>query len=126
MIAVTHRPRGRLEGRNSWSALLAVVLGVLAGLSASGLSASFAGGPSIVEHGTDARSTSKPSSVRPDRLDPSLNLGGLDDPAAALAARGHESDLWADARPAVPPVAIEVTADIARTRDGRTRAPPHA
>ncbi len=119
------RLRGRQNSRNSWSAVLAALLGVLAGVSAFGLNASFAGGPSI-EHGADARIAGKPASVRPDTFDPSLNLGGLADAGAALGSRGLETDLWPGSLQSALPADFELPVDIARTRDGRSRAPPRA
>ncbi|MCC7251433.1 hypothetical protein [Hyphomicrobium sp.] len=123
---MTHRPSGRQQSRNSWSALLAVVLGALAGATSLGLNTSFAGGLSIAEHGRDVRTTGKPASVRPDTIDPSLNLGGLDDPSAALAAGDIDTGRWTGARITVLPAPFLLPLSIARTRDGRTRAPPHA
>jgi hypothetical protein len=123
---VTHRPHGRQRSRNSWSALLAVLLGALAGASTFTLSTSFAGGLSIAGHSADARTASKPATVRPDKFDASLNLGGLDDPAAALAAHGCDIVDWPPGQAAVLPAAFDLPADVARTRDGRTRAPPRA
>jgi hypothetical protein len=123
---VTHRPRGRQQSRNSWSALLAVLLGALASASTFALSTSFAGGLSIAGHSADTRNTSNPATVRPDRVDASLNVGGLDDPTVALAPHHTEAEVWISGFDIVQPVALALPADIARTRDGRTRAPPHA
>lgn len=123
---MTHRLRSRQRNRNSWSAFLAVLLGVLASASTFSFSASFGGGASIAGHSADTRTTSKPATVRLDRFDPSLNFGGLDDPTAALAARDAETVPAMSGTTQVLPAAFELPADVARTRDGRTRAPPHA
>ncbi|CAN0343689.1 unnamed protein product, partial [Phaeothamnion confervicola] len=116
----------RPKGRNSWSTLLAVLLGALAGASAFGLSTSFSGGLSIAGQSADTRAPVKPASVRLDTADPSLNLGGLDDPGAALLARETDADLWTNGAPSVLPAALDLPISVARTRDGRSRAPPHA
>lgn len=123
---MTHRPRNRQQSRNSWSALLAVLLGALASASTFALSTSFAGGLSIAGHSADTRNTSNPATVRPERFDASLNFGGLDDPTAALAPHHVEAGAWISGVVTSQPVAFALPTDIARTRDGRTRAPPHA
>ena len=116
----------RQKRRNSWSALLAVLLGALAGASALGLNASFAGGLSAAEHAADVRTTGKAASVRPDAFDPSLRLGGSDGNDAALDPRHDDRDRWAEGLRSVLPSAFDLPVDIALTRDGRTRAPPAA
>lgn len=123
---MSHRQRSRQRGRSSWSALLAVLLGALAGASAFGLTNTFAGGLSIAEHNADARTTGKTASIRPDAFDPSLRLAGADGPDAALHPCTDATDLWAYGPQTVLPVAFDLPVSIARTRDGRTRAPPHA
>lgn len=123
---MTHRPRARQQSRNSWSALLAVLLGVLAGISTFTVSASVAGGLSVAGHSADARSTSKPATIRPDRLDASMNVGGFDDPTAALPPHTYDAAHRPSAIADLLSPAFDVPADIARTRDGRTRAPPLA
>ncbi len=123
---MTYRPRNRQRSRNSWSALLAVVLGALASASTFALSTGFAGGLSIAGHSADSRNTSNPATVRPDRFDASSNFGGLDDPAAALAPHDLEAAPWMSGFVTSLPAAFILPADIARIRDGRTRAPPHA
>lgn len=121
-----HRLRGRLRSRNSWSALLAVLLGALAGASAFAPSPSFAGGSAVAGHGADARTAAKPASVRPDTGNPAQSLGGLDDIGAALAARAIEAETWSAQSTALIPAAFGLPVSVTRTRDGRTRAPPRA
>lgn len=123
---MTHRLHDRQRSRNSWSALLAVLLGALASASTFALSTSFAGGLSIAGHSADTRTTGKPVTVRPDRFDAAPNFGGLDDPTAALTSSDDEAQPWSSrVVPSLPPI-YEPAADVARTRDGRTRAPPRA
>lgn len=121
---MTHRPRGRLQSRKSWSALLAVLLGALASISAFALSTSFAGGLSIAGHSADARAGIKPASLRTDTFDASFDFGGLDDPSVALAASDLDTDSWTSASASVIPAAFNLPVSVVRTRDGRTRAPP--
>lgn len=116
----------RHKRRDSWSALLAVLLGALASFSAMGLNASFAGGLSIAEHGADVRTTGKAASVRPDAFEPTLKLGGPDGDDAALHPRGSDAHRWADVPRSVLRAAFGLPVSIALTRDGRTRAPPTA
>lgn len=123
---MTYRPRSRQRSWNSWSALLAVLLGALASATTLALSTSFAGGLSIAGHSADTRNTSDPATIRPDRFEASLSSGGLDDPTAALAPHDVEVAVWTSAIVMSLPTAFTLPADMARTRDGRTRAPPHA
>lgn len=123
---MTHRPRGRLWSRKSWSALLAVLLGALASVSAFGLSTSFAGGLSIAGHSADARAGVKPASLRTDTFDASFDFGGPDDPSVALAASDLDTDSWTSDSAAVLPATFDLPVSVVRTRDGRTRAPPKA
>ncbi len=123
---MTHRPYGRQRSRKTWSTLLAALLSVVASASTFTLSASFAGGLSIAGHSADTRSTSTPATVRPDRLDAALNVGGLDDPTAALAAQDYDPAPWVAGLVSIVPAAFTLPANVARTRDGRTRAPPRA
>lgn len=121
---MTHRPSGQLRSRNSWSAILAVLLSTLAGVFAFGLSGSFAGGPSIAEQSTDARTAGKPASLRADKYDPSLNLGGLTDPGPGLESYGHGISPWTGSAQLLLPAALSVPISVERMRDGRSRAPP--
>lgn len=123
---MTHRQHGWLASRKSWSALLAVLLGALAGATAFGLSTSFAGGLSIAGHSADARAGVKPASLRTDTFDASFDFGGLDDPSVALAASDLDADPWTPASASVLPPAFDLPVSVVRTRDGRTRAPPRA
>lgn len=123
---MTYRPRSRQGCRNSWSALLAVLLGALAGASTFALSTSFAGGLSIAGHSAEARAAGKPATVRIDRFDGSLSFGGLDDPTAALSSHDDEVASWSSRVVKSLPPTYEPVVDVARTRDGRTRAPPCA
>lgn len=116
----------RQRRRHSWSALLAVLLSALAGASALGINASFAGGLSVAAHATDVRTTGKAASVRPDAFDPTLKLGGAGGDDAALHPRDDVAHRWADGLRAVLQTAFDLPVSIARTRDGRTRAPPAA
>lgn len=123
---MTHRPR-RPRGRSSWTAFLAALLGALTSAVAAGPSTSFAGTPIVAEHTSGTRATlAKPIAVRPVASDLALNLGGLDDPGAALAARDYHPVLWTSALDYPLPVAFDLPVSAARTRDGRTRAPPSA
>ncbi|WP_295555933.1 hypothetical protein [uncultured Hyphomicrobium sp.] len=107
--------------------MLAALLGALTSAAAAGPSASFVTAPIVAEHGGDARSTTaKPATVRPEAYDISLNLGGLDDSGTALAARDGEPLLWTSALDLSLPAAFDLPVSAARTRDGRTRAPPVA
>jgi S-formylglutathione hydrolase FrmB len=99
---------------------------VLAGASTFTLSASFAGGFSIAGHSADTRSSSTPATVRPDRFDASLSFGGPDDPSAALPPRDYDAAHPSTGLATILASAFELPADVARTRDGRTRAPPQA
>ena len=123
---MAHRPHGRLPSRKSWSALLAVLLGALASVTAFGLSTSFAGGLSIAGHSADARTGVTPASLRTDTFDASFDFGGVDDPGAALTASDLDTDSWTSASTSVLPAAFDLPTSVARTRDGRTRAPPRA
>ena len=121
---MTYRPSGRLKSRNSWSAILAVLLSTLAGASAFGLNGSFAGGTSIAEQNADTRSASKPASLRTDKFDPSLNLGGLADPGPGLDSSGHGLSPWTGSPRLRLPAALSLPVSVERMRDGRSRAPP--
>ncbi len=123
---MTHRLRGRLGSRNSWSTLLAVLLSALAGAFAFGPSSTVAGGLSVSEHSTDARTTGKPASLRLDAVDPSLSLGGAADPGADVGARDHDIGPWSGSANALflESATLHIGADL--IRDGRTRAPPQA
>lgn len=123
---MTHRPRGRLSSRKSWSALLAVLLGALASVSAFCLSTSFAGGLSIAGHSADARAGVKSASLRTDTSDASFDFGGLDDPSATLTASDLDTDSWSSGPSSLLPAAFDLPVSVVRTRDGRTRAPPKA
>lgn len=123
---MTHRPR-RPRGRNSWTAFLAALLGALTSAVATGPATSFAGAPMVASHASDARATTaKPAAVRPAASDLALNLGGLDEPGSALAARDCDPVLWTSALDQPLPAAFDLPVSAARTRDGRTRAPPSA
>jgi hypothetical protein len=103
-----------------------VLLGALASVTAFGLSTSFAGGLSIAGHSADARVGVKPASLRTDTFDASFDFGGLDDPAAALAASDLDTDPWTSGPSSLLPAAFDLPVSVVRTRDGRTRAPPRA
>lgn len=122
---MTHRLRGRLGSRKSWSTLLAVLLSTLASAFAFGPS-TIAGGLSASEHSTDARTAGKPASLRLDVVDPSLSLGGAADPGTDVDTPGRDIGPWnRSANSAYPDSAtLHIGAD--RIRDGRTRAPPRA
>lgn len=122
---MTTRPDARRTRRNPWAAILAVVLGMLAGAaSALGVSTNLPGGTSVSEQGSDTRSTGKPVSVRLDAYDPSIGFGG-DDPTVAL--RNDETLLSriCNSRP-VRTHAFGLPVDFARVRNGLSRAPPVA
>jgi hypothetical protein len=122
--AVTYKPAGLQLRRNPWAALLAVLLGILAGAaSALGVSTTQSGSTSVSEQATDAGSRSKPLSVRFDVSDPSIGFGGDDDTSFALrndeGALSHPFHL----KP-VHRQAFRLPVSIARVRNGLTRAPP--
>lgn len=118
--------RRQQKSRNPWSALLAVLLGTLAGASALAFNPSFTGGLSIAELGADARTAGKTASIRPDAYAPSLKLGSSGDDGSALHPRQDVTDAWAAGLRTLLPAALGLPVDVARTRDGRTRAPPAA
>ena len=76
--------------------------------------------------GADTRSTSTPTTVRPDRFDSALNFGGLDDPSSALPSQAYEAAYRSTGLVSGLPAPFALAIDVARTRDGRTRAPPQA
>ena len=114
----------RQTRRNPWSTLFAALLSALAGVSAFGVNASHAGGLSAAEHAADLRATGKTASIRPDAFDPSLRLGGSNGSDVALHPRDIAAESWANGLQSVLPAAFRLPVSIARTRDGRTRAPP--
>ena len=121
-----YRLRNWLNGRNSWTALLAALLGVLAAASGLGVSASTAGGLAAAEQTADTRTAGKPATLRHQLADPSLNLGEGADAGAALAAADLITNPWPSGLGEKLPMSFDVAIDIGRTRDGRTRAPPRA
>lgn len=123
---MTYLLNHRQRSRNSWSALLAVLLGVLTSTAAFGLSTSNAGGLSVVAHGADLRTTGNTASVRPHAFEPFLRLGGASGPDAALHARSVDVDLWTPGLLAVLPTSFDLPISVARARVGLTRAPPRA
>ncbi|MDQ8699122.1 hypothetical protein [Hyphomicrobium sp. LHD-15] len=107
------------------AAFLAVVLGMLAGAaSALGVSTSLPGGPSVSEASTDARSTGKPVSVRLDAYDPSLGFGGGDSSVAFGGDDTFSPALFLTSP--IRPHAFGLPIDVARIRNGLSRAPPLA
>ncbi|HEX2841819.1 hypothetical protein [Hyphomicrobium sp.] len=123
---MTHRLRGRLGSRKSWSTLLAVLLSTLAGAFAFGPNSTLAGGLSASEHNTDARTTGKPASLRLDVVDPSLSLGGAADPGTDVDTQGREFGPWSGSANSAYPDSATLHIGADRIRDGRTRAPPRA
>lgn len=125
---MTHRPRSRPKGRRKpWTAFLAALLGALTSVVAAAAPPSFVGHLAVADHGSDARATAaKPAAVRSQASDAALNGGGLDDPGAALAARDHDPVLWTASLALPLPWAFGLPVSAARTRDGRSRAPPRA
>jgi hypothetical protein len=122
---LTHWPEDRRTRRNPWTAILAVLLGLLAGaVSAIGVSASPSGGTSVSEQTTDTRSTGKPNSVRLDTYDVAIGFGG-DDPTAALVA-DEAPPVGAHHASTTKLQAFHLPIRFARIRDGLTRAPPLA
>lgn len=125
-MAVTHRKRRRIGGRDPWSALLAVLLSALASAAALGPDVGFARGLSVAGHGADAHPADKAVLLRVDISDPSLRLGGNVGADAVLPSRGGGDPLWPDVTHIAPAADFGLVVDVARTRDGLTRAPPRA
>lgn len=123
---MTYRPRARPERRNSWSSLLAVLLGVLTGASVFALNTTSSGTQSAAEHVAPARAAGTPASLRAEMVDPGLNFGGAPDNSAALLSSDRPDDFGPRASTASRLVTFDLLHDIARVRDGRTRAPPEA
>lgn len=122
---MTHQPDNPRTRRNPWTAILAVLLGMLAGaVSAIGVSASPSGATSISEQTTDTRSTGKPASVRQEVYDIAIGSGGDDATAALLCDETFPSSTGRAS--AANPKAFRLPVSFARIRDGLTRAPPLA
>ncbi len=122
---MTIRPDIRQARRSPWAAFLAVVLGMLAGAaSALGVSTSLPGGTSVSETATDARSTGKPISVRLDAYDPSLGFGGGEPPVALHGDEAFSPTLFQSSLIRAQHFGLPV--DVARIRNGLSRAPPLA
>jgi hypothetical protein len=106
--------------------LLAVLLGVLTSASAFAFNNNFTGGLSAAEHIATARTAGTTSSVRSDTADPSLSFGGTGDIDAALIAGNPNAFVLNGVVSFVLPASLDLPSDIARIRDGRSRAPPSA
>lgn len=122
---MTQNSASRQKNRSPWAAILAVVLGALAGFASGfGLASSTAGGISVADHGLDARTAGKSASVRLDSSDRDTSLGGT---APAALPRGSESFApWPGETRLGLPHAYLLPISVALVRDGRTRAPPVA
>lgn len=122
---MTQSPASRQKTRSPWAAILAVVLGALAGFASGfGFATSTAGGISISDHGLDARTAGKSASVRLDASNPDASVGGTS-PDAALS-RSESFDPWPRETCLALPGAFRLPIAVALVRDGRSRAPPVA
>ncbi|MGE0025341.1 MAG: hypothetical protein AB7S70_17100 [Hyphomicrobium sp.] len=106
--------------------MLATLLSVWASAAAFGVSTGVATTAAATGHGSDVRSASAPASLRADTTEAGLSFGGTDDHGFALPAPGASIATWTTSTVIVQPAAFDLPVDAARTRDGRTRAPPHA
>lgn len=122
---MTYRQRRHIGGRDSWSALLAVLLSALASAAALGPDAGFARSLSIAGHGADAHPADRAILLRIDVSEPSLRLGS-NAGGDALLPKGSGDLHWPDVSSIAPAADFGLVTDVARTRDGLTRAPPGA
>lgn len=118
-------PKDRQISLNPWSALLAVVLGILAVAgSALATGTSVAGGQSVAERGLDPRAPWKPTTVGLEAFDPASNLRGSNGPDSAITACAALADAWAGGLEPTPACDFGLPDNAAHARNGLTRAPP--